>query len=266
MIANLRIVLDQEGQMSKVLETMELKELDTYIIKNFKNSDEVRHSETYQEKIDQFLKEYESYRSSCQRKNNGRICITYTKDDGTLGFLKVRYQKDREKLNSNKVLTDIKKTLNENTHLLQDSLIVFHHLFSDFQKYEILRGLRYQKPSAIKKALNDWGYMVQKRSDYYEILRVVDRFLEKRQDRQETVELSTNHGRVMANSTKTLHQPKVMTTIYDHQKIDLKREDHIETDRGLLYVPLDEEELFSSVMDLEEYLTLVKEDPRNTRR
>lgn len=267
MQTNLRIVLDQEGQISKVLETMELKELDIYIMENFKDSMDIRQSQKYKDQIDKFLEEYQSYRNKCQRKNNGRICITYTKEDGSLGFLKVRYQKDKEKRNSNKVLANIKRSLNENTHLLRDTLVVFNDLFSDFQKYEIIRGLRYQKPLAIKKALNDWGYTIQKRNDYYEILRFVDRFIEKQEPEKNKLVLSAKQGKVTVNPNVQIDQTKVgPAAIYDHQTIHFTREDHIKTDHGLLYVPLDEEELFSSTMDLDDYLKLVKEDPRNTRK
>jgi len=264
MIAHLSIVLDQEGKLLKNLETMELKELDTYLITNFTDSNSVRNHEKYKREIEDFLLANSSYLAYSKRKNNGRICITYTKEDGSIGFFKAFYKDDKHKLNSNLVFSSIKKRCLSDNSLLKLTLSSFSNLFSDFHKRDIEYALKYNKRGRVENALSDWVRMTKQSKNSYYYMRLVDRFTEKyvveKEKNKGHVVLQTSKGLIKTRFPKQLKSSLTVSKIRGYNEKFLKIEDHIEKNGQLDYAPFyDKEELFS-VMDLDEYSKYINED------
>lgn len=181
MEAKLIITLDDNFKIYQTLETMELQELDAYMIQHFENSNEIRIGEKYKKIIQTFLDMNQVYRNACSKKNNGFIRVVYTDNDGMFQPLKAYYKKDKHKLNRRQVVADIKKRIREDESLLKSvrNDKTLKGWMSPYCKREIDSALRWNLPKRYREAINTWVGNLAKGKNGYFCTRVLDRYTEK---------------------------------------------------------------------------------------
>lgn len=240
MEAKLIITLDDNCRIFKTLKTAELQELDTYMIQNFENSEEIRHDPEYKEAIRGFLEEYQAYRNTCSRKNNGYIKVVYTDHDGFFKPLKAYYKKDRAKLNRRQVLADIKRRCREDVALLKKVRRdkTFEKWMVPYYRKEIDSGLQRNIPTRYKEAINAWVVGLSQSKNGYFYTRLLDRYTEKYvEEHQSTLEKEI-HVKTKSGTIKNI-DPFYLDEDVTLSKVDRNKKDYYSIARD------DPDELFS---------------------
>lgn len=159
------------------LETMEAKELDSYVSKNFNSSEEVR--KKYASKINPFLEQHkgliERVESETGRKFNGSIVVTELDDNLVLERKKVIYKKDATLFKlickNRKFLIELEKRDYINYRKAVDNNKPYMRIFSDYYG----RELRFYcfEDKKFERTANEWRNSIKEYSYYYEIIRQV---------------------------------------------------------------------------------------------
>lgn len=130
MKANLSLVLDKDGYVRlDLLKELELSEIDKYTT-TYSTSKEIK--EEYQDDIDCFLEEQLDFIQKLKREQDkrGRIVIVYEDEKHKLHQLRVLYKENIKKIDVEKMINNIKKTL-ETEESFYKTLDVINH-FSSF--------------------------------------------------------------------------------------------------------------------------------------
>lgn len=174
----LSLVLDTEAKISLILEKMEARELDEYILENFTSSEDVR--QKYSKQIDAYLTEYKDFIEEVEESNGkrcaGRIVITERQDDLSVNPIKVLYLKDiiifKEVIRNRAFMLKIEKKDFEHKDL-QD----YRRIFSDYHG----KGLYFksERASQFNRIVNSWYAQVKSFNSCYEIIRRVLKIYKK---------------------------------------------------------------------------------------
>jgi len=143
MRANLSLVLDKDGYVRLDLKKdIELSEIDKYTT-TFSSSNEIR--EEFKEEIKSFLDSQQEFTKNFKKEHNkdGRIVLVYSDEKHNLHTLRVLYKGMEEKLDLEKMIGNIKKSL-ESLESFNKSLDVINHFSgfifgSEFDRKEIRR-------------------------------------------------------------------------------------------------------------------------------
>jgi len=172
------------GTIMLTLETMESKELDAYICKNFNSSTEVRQKYAY--KINPFLEQHKSLIEKVERETGrkfaGSIVITELSDNLILQRKKVIYKKDMiifNRITRNKsflLALERRDYLNFQREDSKDRK--YQRLFSDFFSKEL--RFRCHSDSQFKKISGSWRNAIKESPRYYDIVRSTIKAYENR--------------------------------------------------------------------------------------
>ena len=170
--------------ISLTLETMESKELDDYISKNFESSEDVRAK--YNSKITSFLEQHKSLIETVEkntgRKFRGSIVITELGGDLTLERKKVLYKKDiilfQEIIKNKKFLLALnaRDYINYNSALKERKPYI--RIFPEYYSREL--HFRCTNENQFKRILSQWQNMLKDSLHYYDIIRRVLKEYESR--------------------------------------------------------------------------------------
>ena len=258
MEARLVIALDEQCQLHRTLKTMELKDLDSYMVKNFENSTDVRNYPEFQSKIEQFLTENQNYRNQCARQNNGYIRLVYTDETGQFRYLKSYYKKDKNKLNTKQVKANLKRQITQDTQLLKKVMKDYKSNMTYYCQNQINYGLRLKYPTYYTYAIGRWIEAMSTGNDGYFRIRQLNRYVEKYHEEQER----KNKGMKISSGTIRNVNPDTFK-----EDLDLVKEDNITRcikqaeDPDELFATFDLDELNS--IDLDEYPSFVKKKKDN---
>ncbi|MBE6138755.1 MAG: hypothetical protein E7173_03325 [Firmicutes bacterium] len=172
------------GTIMLTLVTMELKELDMYICKNFNSSSDVRAK--YAAQIEPFLEQHKSLIERVERetgrKFRGSIVITELSDGLILERKKVIYKKDMVVFNRitryKSFLLALERRDYLNSQRAGSKAKGYERIFSDFYSQQ----LRFycHTDSRFKKVSGSWRMAIKESSRYYDIIRMVIKAYESR--------------------------------------------------------------------------------------
>lgn len=225
---------------------MDLKDLDTYMVKRFENSQDIRNSSEFRDTITQFLQENKNYRNKCSRENNGYIRVVYTNKEGYICPIKAYYKQDKAKLNVRSVKANIKKQCCTNKYLLKFIRQKYGSIMSEFHRYYINMIMKDMFSDSYKKyIINDWVEALSNRkSDGYLQIRNLNRDIEKYLEVNPM--LTTNKGTIS----------NIKNDSFDEEIILKKEEPH---EFQIIKQAMDPDELFST-FDLDELTHMEKDD------
>lgn len=143
MKANLSLVLDKDGYTKlDLIKDKEISEIDKYTT-SYDSSTEIRTD--HKEEIDNFLTSNNDFIKTFKREQDkkGRIVITYSDEHNNLHKLRVLYKDNVKKIDTLKMITNIRKTLEEESTFQKTEAIINHFsgfIFgSEFDRKEIKR-------------------------------------------------------------------------------------------------------------------------------
>ena len=156
MEASLVIAVDERALKHRTLKTMELRDLDIYMVQHFENSTAVREDPKFKPLIEQFLVETSSYRACCSKMNNGAIRVIYTDDAGQIQTLRAYYQKDKSKLDTRHLVAQLKQDCYSSLELLNQLVSRPPLPMAPYYLREIRNGLSFSHPSWTANAIQRW--------------------------------------------------------------------------------------------------------------
>lgn len=172
---NLSLVLDKDATISLTLETMEAKELDKYISKNFNSSEDVR--KKYKSVIDEYLKQHQHFLDEVKQKTGrdyvGSIVITELQEDLSVKRKKVLYKKDirifKEITNNNKFILAFENRDYINYINALKNEEKYQRIFLDYYAKEL--RFRNMDNNKFKRVMGQWRNAIKESYRYYEIIR-----------------------------------------------------------------------------------------------
>lgn len=172
---NLSLVLDKDAKISLTLETMEAKELDKYISKNFNSKDDVRTK--YKSVIDEYLKQHQRFLDEVKQKTGrdyaGSIVITELQEDLSVKRVKVLYKKDirifKEITNNSKFILAFENRDYINYINALKNEEQYQRIFLDYYAKEL--RFRNMDNNKFKRVMGQWRNAIKESYRYYEIIR-----------------------------------------------------------------------------------------------
>lgn len=172
---NLSLVLDKDAKISLTLETMEAKELDKYISKNFNSKDDVRTK--YKSLIDEYLKQHQRFLDEVKQKTGrdyaGSIVITELQEDLSVKRVKVLYKKDirifKEITNNSKFILAFENRDYINYINALKNEEQYQRIFLDYYAKEL--RFRNMDNNKFKRVMGQWRNAIKESYRYYEIIR-----------------------------------------------------------------------------------------------